>query len=271
VGQARTALDAGLRAEGMRAASRALALDPATEGAAELVTRLMLEPPRETPPELREELRRTDVDGTRRHARTAVPGFLLIAAFLPVIIANGVLSWTAVLGFTGLALVMAVAAWRLVRVPDRSYAWMVLYTCGTALLLAGLSRLTSSFAVVSALATFMTMLLVTYPAFLRRPWVAIATILGGFLIPLGLEMVGALASTWFVVDGALVLRGAAVQVDGGLSVLSIVLATVAALVMAGLQSVKLARANRDAQHRLVIQAWHLRQLLPAPVVPPRVA
>jgi serine/threonine-protein kinase len=271
VWQARGALDAGLRADGMRAASRALALDPGAEGAAELVTHLMLEPPRETPPELREELRRTDADGTRRHARTSVPGFLLIAAFLPVIIANGVLSWTTVLGFTGLALLMAFAAWRLVRVPDRSYAWMVLYGCGTALLLAVLSRLTSSFAVVSALATFITMLLVTYPAFLRRPWVAIATILGGFLIPLGLEVVDALPPTWVVIDGALILRGDAVQVDGGLSVLSIVLATAAAVVMAGVQSAKLARATRDAQHRLVIQAWHLRQLLPAPVVPAAVA
>jgi hypothetical protein len=62
----------------------------------------------------------------------------------------------------------------------------------------------------------------------------------------------------------MLLRGDAVRIDGPLAVATIVLATTATVVMAGILSVRLARANRDAQHRLVIQAWHLRQLLPAP-------
>jgi len=110
--------------------------------------------------------------------------------------------------------------------------------------------------------------MVTYPAFLRRPWVVIATMLGGFLIPIGLEAAGAIPSTWSLVDGALLLRSHVLRVDGAPAVVSIVLATTAAVVMAGLLSAKLARANRDAQHQLVIQAWHLRQLLPAPAAAP---
>jgi predicted Ser/Thr protein kinase len=267
VWQARAAHDAGLRADAMRAASRALALDPDLAGAAELVSRLMLEPPREPSPELRDELRRTDADGTRRHARTAIPGFLLIAAFLPLVIWNGVLRWSLVLGSTGLALVMALAAWRLVRIPDRSQAWMMLYAGGNALLLAALSRLGGSFTFVAALAAFITMLMVTYPAFVRRPYLAIATMLGGFLIPIVLEATGAMRSTWSLVEGAMLLRGDAVRIDGPLAVVSIVLASVATIVMAGVLSAKLARANRDAQHRLVIQAWHLRQVLPAAPAP----
>jgi serine/threonine-protein kinase len=270
VWQARASYDAGLAAEAMRTASRALALDPTAAGAAELVTRLMLEPPREPPPEVREAILRTDADSTRRHARTAVPGYLLIAAFLPIIIWNGVLRWPIVLGSTGLALAMALAAWRLVRDPDRPYLWMVIYTGGNALLLATLSRLSSSFTFVAALATLMAMLTVTYPAFVRRPAVVIATILGGYLVPIGLEALGALRSTWILVDGGMLIRGDAVRVDGAPAVSSLVLASVATVVMAGVLSAKLARANRDAQHRLVTQAWHLRQLLPAvpsPAVP----
>jgi hypothetical protein len=247
----------------MRTASRALALDPEAVGAAELVTHLMLEPPREPPPEVREAIWRTDADSTRRHARTAIPGYLLIAAFLPIIIWNGVLRWPIVLGSTGLALAMAFAAWRLVRDPDRPYLWMVIYTFGNALLLGTLSRLSSSFTFVAALATLMAMLTVTYPAFLRRPGVVIATILSGYLVPIGLEALGALRSTWVLVDGGMLMRGDAVRVDGAPAVSSLVLATVAVVVMAGVLSAKLARANRDAQHRLVVQAWHLRQLLPA--------
>jgi serine/threonine-protein kinase len=263
-GHARAAYEAGLRADAMRAASRALALDPGTAGAAELVTRLMLEPPREPPPELREAIRRTDADGISRHARSAVPGYLLIATFLPVIIWNGVLQWPIVLGSTGIALVMAFGAWRLVRIPDRAYAWMLLYGVGNAALVAVLSRLSGSFTYVSALVSFITMSVVTYPAFLRRPWVVMAVLLAGFLIPIGLEAAGAIPTTWSLVDNALVLRGYGVRVDGPPAVISIVLATVATVVMAGILSSRLARANRDAQHQLVIQAWHLRQLLPAP-------
>jgi serine/threonine-protein kinase len=264
VGNARAAYDAGLRADAMRTASRALALDPGAGGAAELVTHLMLDPPRELPPELHDALRRTDADGTSRHARTAIPGFLLIAAFLPIIIWNGVLSWPTVLSSTAIALAMALAAWRLVRVPDRSLAWMLLYMTGNALLLAVLSRLSGSFTFVSALVILITMSSITYPGFLRRPWVVIAVGLAGFLVPIGLEAAGAIPSTWALLDGAMLLRGDAVRIDGPLAVATIVLATTATVVMAGILSVRLARANRDAQHRLVIQAWHLRQLLPAP-------
>jgi serine/threonine-protein kinase len=262
--QARAAYEAGLRADAMRTASRALALDPGAAPAAELVTHLMLEPPRVPPPELIEAIRATDADDVRRHARTAIPGFLLIAMFLPIVIWNGVLSWPLVLAPTAIALAMAFAAWRLVRMPDRSLLWMVLYVCGNAILLAALSRLSGSFTFVSALVVLMIMSSVTYPAFLGRPLIVLATAIGGFLLPIGLEALGVIPSTWTLVDGAMLLRSGAVRVDGSTAVVSIVAATVATAVMAGVVSVKLARASRDAQQRLVVQAWHLRQLLPAP-------
>ncbi|HWO26829.1 MAG TPA: protein kinase [Kofleriaceae bacterium] len=267
VWHARAAHDAGLRVDAMRTASRALALDPGADGAAELVTRLMLEPPHDLPPEARDELRRTEADGARRHARSAVPGYLLIAAFLPIIVWNGVLSWPVVLASTAMGLVMALGAWLLVREPDRSHGWMLLYAVGNALLLAVLSRISGSFTFVSALVCFITMSSITYPAFIRRPWGLIAIMLAGFLIPIALEGAGVIASTWSFVEGGMLLQSGAVRVHGVEAIVSILLATVATVVMAGLLSLKLARTNRDAQQRLVIQAWHLRQLLPAPAAP----
>jgi serine/threonine-protein kinase len=263
VWQARAAFDTGLRVDAMRAASRALALDPNAEGAAELVTRLMLEPPREASPELHEAIRRTDADGISRHARAAIPGYLLIAGFLPMIIANGVKSWPLVIVETIAALAMAYAAWRLVRAPQRSYGWMVAYGCGNALLLAVMSRLSGSFTFVTALTSFITASLITYPVFLRRPWVLVVVMLAGFLVPVSLELAGAMTPTWLLVDGGVLITGYAMKVEGQLVIYTTLLASTATVVMAGVQSVKLARANRDAQHRLVIQAWHLRQLLPA--------
>jgi eukaryotic-like serine/threonine-protein kinase len=263
VGQARAAYEAGLRADAMRAASRALALDPGAAGAAEIVTRLMLEPPREPPPEVREAARRTDAAGISRHARAAIPGYLLIACFLPFTIWNGVRNWPIMIAASVTALALALAAWRLVRIPDRSYVWMVIYACANALLLAVLSRLISSFIFVAALTTFITASVITYPAFLRRSWVLTLVMLGGFLIPIALEGSGAIPSTWVLGEGTLIIHGHALRVNGGATMATMLAANIAIVVMAGLQSVKLARANRDAQHQLVVQAWHLRQLLPA--------
>lgn len=102
----------------------------------------------------------------------------------------------------------------------------------------------------AALVVFITASVITYPAFLHRPAVLLAMMLGSYLVPLGplgLEVADAIPRTW----------------EGPPALVTLVLASAATVVMAGIQSVKLARANRDAQHRLVIQAWHLQQLLPA--------
>lgn len=42
----------------------------------------------------------------------------------------------------------------------------------------------------------------------------------------------------------------------------LVTASVAIMVIAGIDAARIIRANRDARIQLVTQAWHLRQLLP---------
>src|SRR5262249_23604855 len=75
---ARTAMTEGRRADAMRAAGRALALDPEAPGPAELVTALMLEPPSDPPPALRDAIRLADADGVRKHAFTAIAAYLAV-------------------------------------------------------------------------------------------------------------------------------------------------------------------------------------------------
>jgi hypothetical protein len=223
---------------------------------------LMLEPPREPSPELRESLQRADADDISRHARAAIPGYVLIAAFLPVIILNGVLDWPIVLASVVSALVMAYAAIRLMRSPIRSFAWMVVYAIGNAIVLAMLSRIAGPFTFVPALVSFITASVITYPTFLERSWVLLAIMLAGFLVPIGLESLGWLAPTYELVQGGMMIRGNAMQLDGTSALLTVIAASVATVVMAGIQSSVLGRANRNAQHQLVAQAWHLKQLLP---------
>ncbi|MBA2545030.1 MAG: serine/threonine protein kinase, partial [Deltaproteobacteria bacterium] len=267
---ARASLDSGRRPEAMRTASRALALDPQAEGAAELVTMLMLDPPKTPPEELREALRNSDAVYISHHARGAIPGYVLISLFLPLIVLNGVLDWTVVLGILAASLAMAFAAWQLVRKPNRSFAWMVAYAIGNSLLLVLLGRLGGAFAFVPALVSYITASVITYPAFLERRWVLIGVMVTGLLVPFGLEISDVMERTWELRTDGILIRGAAMDLTGASALITIIAVSVAIVVMAGIQYAKLGVANRDAQHRLVTLAWHLRQLLPAaaPIVHP---
>src|SRR5262249_27210255 len=117
---------------------------------------------------------------------------------------------------------------------------------------------------VPALACFMTMSVMSYPQFVKRPVALIVTILSGFLLPIGLEALGWLPMTWELRDGMLISHAGALDVGSPSSVLMLLLASVATIVVAGIHAATVAAANRSAQQQLVTQAWTLRQLLPAP-------
>jgi hypothetical protein len=263
VWSARTALEQGDRGEAMRIASRALALDPQAEGAAEIITTLMLQPPDREPPELRAWIKRAENDGISRHARTAIPGYLAIAAFLPAMIYSGVERWAPILGLVGFALLLAFCAWQLVRKPERSFVEMVLYACANAAMLVMLSRLAGPFTFVPALTVYITFTVMTYPAFIQRP-IALAIIMaGGFFLPILLELLHVLPRTWQLAPGVgLLSYSGAINVDKASSAVIVVAASLVTILMAARQSAVLARLNRNNQHRLVAQAWHLAQLLP---------
>ena len=69
----------------MREAAGALALDPALGGAAELVARLMLEPPRDTPREVKDVMRADDIRETQGVARAGVWAVIGALMFVPLL------------------------------------------------------------------------------------------------------------------------------------------------------------------------------------------
>jgi hypothetical protein len=263
VGIARDAYREGRSGEAMRAASQALALDPQARNAAELVMQLMLQPPAHVPAEVVVQLQRSDGEAVSEHARAATPGYILIASFLPIIAWNGVRSWPIVLAMVGLSIVLAFAAWDMTRRPLKSVAHMVVYAIANSLVLALMGRLASPLLVVPALAAFVTGSIVTYPAFLVRKWLLIGIMLAGFIVPVALEAAGVLAPTWQLTPAGLLATGDAMEVRGTSTIVTVLLAGIAVIVMAGLQSARIGNASRAAHHRLVMHAHQLRQLLPA--------
>ncbi|MGE5184630.1 MAG: protein kinase domain-containing protein [Acidobacteriota bacterium] len=265
---ARAALEDHDRVDAMRTAGRALALDPESGEAAELVTALMLQPPAEPPAELREALRETDNIAMSRHARTAIVAYLAIGSMLPVAAWNGVRKWDVVMLVFAGTLAMATSAWRIMQRPQRTFSWMFGYAIGNALLMALLTRMIGPFTFVPALSCVVVMSCMAYPQFAgARQWVLIATLVIGWSIPVALEHLGTIARTWSIENGTLISHAGALDVNTRSTVVVLVVASIATIVIAGVHAARIYGANREAQHQLATQAWHLRQLLPAARTP----
>jgi len=260
---ARAALNEGRRAEGMRFAGRALALDPESQEAAELVSTLMLQPPDEAPPEVQEALREADAAAISKHARTSVLAYAVLASFLPLASWNGIRDWPTILSVTACAFFLGgVAVYFIVR-PRVSFAVLLVYAFGNAALILLLSRAISPWTFVPALTCIMIMSMMAYPPFAARPWILISLFVLGFSAIVGLEVGGYITPGWEIRDGSIILHGMALEITRGSTVMLLFVASIATIVMAGVHAVATYRAGRTAQQQLVMQAWHLRQLLPS--------
>jgi len=263
VWNARAAYNEGRNAEAMSASGRALALDPESTEAAELVSRVILTPPKDPPPDLTAALDEHEHQAVRRHARGAIIAYLALASFLPIAVWNGVRRWDIVLGIFAVTAVMAVAAWRIYRKPARSLAEMLVYAVGNAILVIGMARLAGPFTFVPALACVVIMSSMAYPPFIIRPWLLVAIVGVGFLIPIALELDGVVQPTWEITDGKLISHAGALRLEGVPTTAMLILGSLAMIIVAGMFAARFYRIGRDAQRQLVIQAWHLGHLLPA--------
>jgi serine/threonine-protein kinase len=261
LGRAHAALGAGDRATAMASAGRALALDPESNAAA-LVTKLMVEPPRDPPPALREALEAAEAITVAEHARTTVWSYSVTLIILPFMAWNGVLNWGLILSLTGLGLVLAIAARLMVYQPRRTLREMVIYILGNAVLLALVGRLCGPFILTPVLACMIIMSAVMYPVFGSRPRLLLASTLGGWLLGPICEQLGLVAPTWQVVEGAVISTSHAIHIGGFPTFVFVFGGSLVVIMVAVMHAGSLARANLQAQHQLVTQAWQLRQLIP---------
>jgi len=91
--------DVARRAEAIRSAGRALALDPESRDAAQLITGLMLEPPREVPRQLADELRASESAIQQHQAGVGMRSQLAVLGLLVAAALTGLVDPTVVLVF----------------------------------------------------------------------------------------------------------------------------------------------------------------------------
>jgi len=253
--------DQARRADLIRSAGRALALDPESRDAATLITQLMLEPPKVHPPALAAVLAASDAKVQRRQGRAATMSLFAVLLFLGAAVLNGVRSvwWLAGLAaFTAALAALAFSASRHAARPREM--WLV--AVGNAALAALLSRLFGPLIVAPVATCVMAVSLTSYPQLMHHARIVIAMLLASWIGPVLLESLGVLESTWRVDEGRVVSTSSVIQIGGAPTTALLIGANLLAITVIGLFANALARSRHAAQRDVEIQAWQLRQLLP---------
>jgi tRNA A-37 threonylcarbamoyl transferase component Bud32 len=259
--QARAQLELGERAAAMREAGQALALDPTDAAALGIVTRLMIEPPEQMPAEVERDFQRSLVRAAHTQERAIVVAYWGFGLFIPLLFWLGLKDLTWLVSLVAIVVLSSGVAWSAARIPSVSVGALWVTLIGTALVQAMLSRIGSSYLLTAGLAPATAMAFVMHPA-MRRPWKVVAVYIAALGLPLALEHLGVLASTFHFVNGHLLLTSPVVELATGRAEILLTAFCLFHVVSAGVFASALSREQRDAWRQLHLQAWHLQHLVP---------
>jgi serine/threonine-protein kinase len=249
------------RATAMREAGRAIALDPTLGDAAALMTRLMLEPPRDVPAQVDQALATHEQAMDRRQARAAARTYLSAAVFIPFLV--GYRGGAAlVIAFAGLTAMNFGLAVRKARGSRPTPAWFL--SLRNAAMVAMIARFFSPFLLAPPIA-----ILATLSPLFTSSYRKVHTV-----VVLALLMVTAIVGTWAIEAAGLVsttMHHTAdtlifdVAVPGSSEVgrmVGFIALVTAAIVFCATLAYTMRRAERSLRLQLELQAWQLRQLVP---------
>lgn len=261
----------GEASRAMREAGRALALDPTQPGAAELVGRLMLQPPAQAPEAVVAELAESEFPDQIRQSKITIWLYAGYACMAPLLLALGIRDAPYLCALVGIAaLNIAIASITLVR---RRTTSRILAAIGHAAMFALIARMFTPLFIAPGIAALMLMAYAQHPATRHRTLpISIALAVAAVLGVWGAEGCGWISSTTIVDDGVLRL---APPLDG-ISQFPLIPALccypILLIVIATEFAYSVARRGREVRRELHVQAWNLRQLVsldepPSPSVP----
>lgn len=259
---AREALASGnadRRADSLRAAGRALALDPESTEAADLVMSLIVKPPAVLPTALDAELAAAEVELAKKRARKAVTSYLSLLTLSVMLVWFEIRNWSWLIAiYAGIAGFIALS-WSTYK-TGRIYLWQILL--GTTAMAVLFSRLSSPYVLVPSLMCGTALAVCNIPALNDRPWHLYVWMAICAVLPQALEWAGVIQQTTRISEGHFLLESAIFGTGGSLGVVSLFAANTVFLIVVTRFAVMLATDRRAAQRSLIIQAWHLHQLLP---------
>ncbi len=250
------------RRAAMRAAGRALALDPTATEAGDLVTRLMLEPPKEAPIEVEAALAAHDTETAREQGRLGVIAMAGYLAFVPILLWTGVRDLTLIPIFAIVAILSGFQMYLLTHRKRIEPSGIYLNACINAVLIGIVCRMVGPLIIAPTLVTTTIVAYAAHPQ-LGRVHVVAVILASAVAIPWLLEVVGVLEPTYQVIRGSIVLTSPTIRFSPGPVQAAFVVLLIVLPAIVGVLSRGLAKRQRDAARKLELQAWHLRQIVPS--------
>lgn len=249
------------RAEAVREAGRALALDPEDASAPRTLARLMLEPPAEAPPEVERDLEAMTVAWMRHEARAASWSYMTWLAFIPCVLWMGTRSMpllvVTLFGIVGLAGV----SWLISRSNVPRPGMLVAVAVANAALLATLSGMFGPFVLVPGVAAASTILFAMNRS-VRRPALMVTLGCASVAAPLALEQLGFLPASYLFGEQGMTLVPRGVNLPELPVLAMLFFASMGTIIVPSVAVRRVLGALRDAERRQILWAWHLRQLVP---------
>jgi eukaryotic-like serine/threonine-protein kinase len=261
LGSTLNSLGAEDRALAMREVGRAVALDPLNEVALTTMATLLLEPPRETPPEVQ-----ASIDASRAKSQNEVTmagfvtyaGFLLL--FLPITFFMGLREWGWMIAASSFLALTSIGCWIQGRWPSRAKSYAIL-AC-SAIAFACIGRICGPLVLVPTAALGMSAGYGLHPDRGVRG-TAWAMMSSAFLVPLLLEATGVLPSSYRFTNGEITVIPHMTELAQLPSLVFVSTGTMLMLIATGKYVGRVSDALRSAEAKLFLQAWQLGQLVPS--------
>ncbi len=243
----------------IRAAARALAFDPTSPQPADLLGRLMLEPPQKVPKEVEDELEKADLESLKKSARFGTLAALAYLSLFPILFVIGFReAWYHI---AGPSLCLFIVAVELGIAPKNPYWSGYLAVTANLVMISLLSRIVSPFLIGAGPATVIVMLLANHRRLINTWLLAGLTVLAT-LAPWLLELAGVLSPRAFVSGDSFILRTAAGDLSSMGALFGLVLYIVVLIGLATLLARIQDNERRGVRRNLQIQAWQLKELIP---------
>ncbi|MBL0214004.1 MAG: serine/threonine protein kinase [Myxococcales bacterium] len=251
---------ADARATAVRRAGRALALDPDSTEAAELVTRLIVEPPAELPPEIQEALDGDERKVTAQRSKAGLYAYLSLYGYWLAFPFLGIKNWAwLVILYT---IVTALALITYVAMRRGTYR-IGIGLVGNLLFAIAWTRIAGPFMLTPVLLCGVLLALTTAQFLIDRPWMILLWTSAAFLIPISLEWLHVLTPTWEVGLTSITARSVVFEMEGPIAEWSLIFANIMFVTVVGMVGLQVHKAAKLAKRKLGIQNWHLQHLLPS--------
>jgi len=251
---------ADARTTAIRRAGRALALDPESAEAAQLVTSLIVEPPKVLPPELAAELEVEDQKATKERTRAGAWGYASLFVFWAALPLLNVKAWHWVLAFYAVVGLLAGVMWHAGRTGRFNVGVGLV---GNFLLALLWTRIAGIFLLTPILLCGVLMGLTTTSWLINRRWLVIVYTAAAFVVPALLEVAGIFETSWEVTDTAIISHSEMLMNGGVVGDVMLFLSNIMFVSIIGLVAIRMHSSAKDAKRKLHVQAWHLNHLLPS--------